>query len=164
MLLENLSCSGQIEFTDWTPGWSLRITRVCSPEIKTVTTCVGGLKLEVKIESFQLTLSVLKISYRSSSSYRMVIKTFDSSPLLAYTKAPFTPEANMELRKHPKMTWQGRPNWPPKWTGPHNSQKPLPEGEVGVLMRVETTDPSLIAPHCILVTAMTMKTICDSVF
>jgi len=49
------------------------------------------------------------------------------------------------------MTWQGRPNWPPKWTGPHGPQNPLPEGEVGVLTRVETTDPSLIAPHCILV-------------
>jgi hypothetical protein len=57
----------------------------------------------------------------------------------------------MELRKHPQMTWQGRPNWPPKWTGPHGPQNPLPAGEVGVLARVETTDPSLIAPHCILV-------------
>jgi hypothetical protein len=57
----------------------------------------------------------------------------------------------MELRNHPKMTWQGHPNWPPKWTGPHNSENPLPEGEVGILTRVETTGPSLIAPHCILV-------------
>jgi hypothetical protein len=57
----------------------------------------------------------------------------------------------MELRNHLQMIWQGRPNWPPKWTGPHNSENPLPEGEVGVLTRVETTDPSLIAPHCILV-------------
>ena len=57
----------------------------------------------------------------------------------------------MELRSHPRMTWQGHPNWPPKWTGPHGPQNPLPEGEVGVLTRVETTDPSLIAPHCILI-------------
>jgi hypothetical protein len=81
----------------------------------------------------------------------MAINTVDSCPLLAYTRAPFTPGANMELRNHSQMIWQGRRNWPPKWTGPHNSENPLPEGEVGVLTRVETTDPSLIAPHCILV-------------
>ena len=57
----------------------------------------------------------------------------------------------MELRKHPQMIWQRRPNWPPKWTGPHNSENPLPAGEVGVLTLVETTDPSLIAPYCILI-------------
>jgi hypothetical protein len=70
----------------------------------------------------------------------------------------------MELRNHPAMIWQGRRNWPPKWTGPHNFENPLPEGEVGVLRRVETTDPSLIAPHCILVIRYGSEDYLGSVF
>ena len=57
----------------------------------------------------------------------------------------------MELRTHPKMTWQGRANWPPQWAGPHGPDNPLPEGEVGILTRVETAVENAIAPHCVLV-------------
>jgi hypothetical protein len=57
----------------------------------------------------------------------------------------------MELRKQPKMTWQGHPNWPPQWTGPHGPDNPLPQGEVGILTRVETAVENAIAPHCVLV-------------
>jgi hypothetical protein len=49
------------------------------------------------------------------------------------------------------MTWQGQANWPPAWNGPHGPNNPLPLGEVGTLMRVETGVPSAMAPHCILV-------------
>lgn len=55
----------------------------------------------------------------------------------------------MELRKHPKMTWQGRPNWPPQWHGPHGPDSPLPQGEIGILTRVETS--ALTDAHCVLV-------------
>lgn len=57
----------------------------------------------------------------------------------------------MELRKHPKMRWQGLPNWPPQWTGPHGPDNPLPQGEVGILTRVETAVENAIAPHCVLI-------------
>jgi hypothetical protein len=57
----------------------------------------------------------------------------------------------MELRKHPKMKWQGRQNWPPQWTGPHGPNNPLPEGEIGTLTRVETAVANAIAPHCVLI-------------
>src|SRR5918994_7954297 len=56
----------------------------------------------------------------------------------------------MELRKHPKMTWQGRPNWPPHWSGPYGPDNPLPEGEVGVLRAVEK---DVVAPSCVLTVA-----------
>ena len=54
----------------------------------------------------------------------------------------------MQLRNDPRMVWQGRPNWPPEWVGPHGPDNPLPRGEVGTLKRVEygssiTTDPHL---------------------
>ena len=57
----------------------------------------------------------------------------------------------MELRKHPRMTWQGQPNWPPNWSGPHGPNNPLPVGEVGILTRVETGATAAAAPYCILV-------------
>jgi hypothetical protein len=57
----------------------------------------------------------------------------------------------MELRSHPRMRWQGRPNWPPRWTGPHGPDNPLPRVEVGILTRVETAVDNAIAPHCVLV-------------
>ena len=57
----------------------------------------------------------------------------------------------MELRKHPKIRWQGVPNWPPQWTGPHGPDNPLPRGEVGILTRVETAVDNTIAPHCVLI-------------
>jgi hypothetical protein len=57
----------------------------------------------------------------------------------------------MELRKHPRMTCLGRPNWPPEWKGPYGPGNPLPSGEVGILIRVEPTSNVLTTPHCILV-------------
>jgi hypothetical protein len=49
------------------------------------------------------------------------------------------------------MTWQGQPNWPPNWNGPHGPNNPLPLGEVGILTRVETSVSSGMTPHCVLV-------------
>jgi hypothetical protein len=57
----------------------------------------------------------------------------------------------MELRNHAKMTWQGRPNWPPQWSGPYGPENPLPKGEVGVLKGVETRVGSLVGACCLLV-------------
>jgi hypothetical protein len=55
----------------------------------------------------------------------------------------------VELRSHPKMSYQGRPNWPPAWSGPSGSD--IPKGEVGVLIKVEGASKYLTAPHCFLV-------------
>ncbi len=57
----------------------------------------------------------------------------------------------MELRKHPRMTCLGRPNWPPEWKGPYGPDNPLPRGEVGILIRVEPASSTLRTPHCIVV-------------
>jgi hypothetical protein len=61
----------------------------------------------------------------------------------------------MELRDHPKMRWGGRPNWPPNWKGPHGPSNPLPVGEAGILMKVETgvvrDEKTMVVPHCCLV-------------
>jgi hypothetical protein len=57
----------------------------------------------------------------------------------------------MELRHHPRMTYQGRCNWPPEWKGPYGPRNPLPHGEVGVLVRVDTVSTILGVPHCVLV-------------
>jgi hypothetical protein len=48
------------------------------------------------------------------------------------------------------MTYLGRFNWPPEWRGPYGPDKPLPNGEVGVLRRVEASD-ILNTPHCVMV-------------
>jgi hypothetical protein len=57
----------------------------------------------------------------------------------------------MELRTHPHMTYQGRPNWPPEWKGPYGPRNPLPLGEAGILLRVDTLSSILSAPRCVLV-------------
>lgn len=57
----------------------------------------------------------------------------------------------MELRKHPRMTCLGRPNWPPEWNGTFGPNNPLPRGEVGILMQVEPASNLLKPPHCIIV-------------
>jgi hypothetical protein len=57
----------------------------------------------------------------------------------------------MELRKHPRMTCLGRPNWPPEWNGTYGPDNPLPRGEVGILIRVEPASGILRSPHCIVV-------------
>ena len=49
------------------------------------------------------------------------------------------------------MVWQGRPNWPPEWVGPHGPDNPLPQGEVGTLSRVECVSSSPTGPHCFVV-------------
>ena len=55
----------------------------------------------------------------------------------------------MELRKHPRMTCLGRPNWPPEWNGTYGPDNPLPRGEVGILVQVEAA--SILPAHCIVV-------------
>jgi hypothetical protein len=58
----------------------------------------------------------------------------------------------MELRKHPKMTFQGKPSWPPQWFGPHGPGHPLPEGEVGTLKEVYSKPLTANgSPHCYLI-------------
>ena len=57
----------------------------------------------------------------------------------------------MELRKHPRMTCLGDPNWPPEWKGPYSPDNPLPRGEVGILIRVEPAGRVLGTPHCFVV-------------
>jgi hypothetical protein len=57
--------------------------------------------------------------------------------------------ASVELRIHPKMRYQGRPNWPPAWSGPSGSD--IPKGEAGVLIKVEAASKYLSAPHCVLI-------------
>jgi hypothetical protein len=55
----------------------------------------------------------------------------------------------MELRKHPRMTFLGRPNWPPEWNGTYGPDNPLPRGEVGILIHVEAA--SILPAHCIVI-------------
>jgi hypothetical protein len=57
----------------------------------------------------------------------------------------------MELRKHPRMSYRGRPIWPPEWTGTHGPDNPLPRGEVGILVQVEQGSSVVKPPHCIVV-------------
>jgi hypothetical protein len=57
----------------------------------------------------------------------------------------------MELRKHPRMRYRGRPNWPPQWNVTYGPSKPVPAGEVGILTKVESLSTTPGAPHCILV-------------
>jgi hypothetical protein len=42
----------------------------------------------------------------------------------------------MELRKHPLMSYRGRPNWPPRWVWLGGKQNQRPRGEIGVLKEV----------------------------
>jgi len=57
----------------------------------------------------------------------------------------------MELRKHPRMKYLGRSNWPPEWAGPYGPDTPLPMGEVGILTATEDASHILETPHCVLV-------------
>lgn len=41
----------------------------------------------------------------------------------------------MQLRYHPLMSFEGKPNWPPPWLGSSDSTKTL-SGEIGVLKHV----------------------------
>ena len=65
----------------------------------------------------------------------------------------------MELRKHPRMVWQCRPNWPPHWKGPYGPDRPLPTGEVGILQRVDPPSENVGYPTVFLISAGTVKTI-----
>ena len=61
-------------------------------------------------------------------------------------------KVRMELRKHPKMTFQGKPTWPPQWFGPHGPGHPLPQGEVGTLKEVCLKSLTATGPqHCYIV-------------
>ena len=57
----------------------------------------------------------------------------------------------MELRKHPRMTYRGSPNWPPDWKGNYGPDNPLPCGEAGNLIRVEPASDILAMPRCFVV-------------
>ena len=48
------------------------------------------------------------------------------------------------------MRWRGRRNWPPQWKGPHRPDRPLPDLEVGDLLRVERGSGDDRTPHCFL--------------
>jgi hypothetical protein len=50
----------------------------------------------------------------------------------------------MELRSHPRMSFQGVRNWPPAWTSTSGTLTTLPTGEIGVLEQVKLSviDPS----------------------
>ena len=61
------------------------------------------------------------------------------------------PRLHMELRSHPKMTWQGHRNWPPIWNGSHGPDNPLPQGELGVLAGVEIRSLEIKPAHCVLI-------------
>jgi hypothetical protein len=56
----------------------------------------------------------------------------------------------MELRNHPRMVWQCRPNWPPHWKEPYGPDRPLPTGEVGILQRVDPPSENVEIPHGLL--------------
>jgi hypothetical protein len=56
----------------------------------------------------------------------------------------------MELKRHPRMTYQGQSNWPPQWVGPYGPNNPLPSGEVGILVRVSCMGGMLDTLHCLL--------------
>jgi len=42
----------------------------------------------------------------------------------------------MEMRKHPLMSYRGRPNWPPRWVWLGGKRNERPTGEVGILKEV----------------------------
>jgi hypothetical protein len=42
----------------------------------------------------------------------------------------------MELRKHPLMSYRGKSNWPPRWVWLGGKKNERPTGEVGVLKEV----------------------------
>jgi hypothetical protein len=46
------------------------------------------------------------------------------------------------------MSWQGRPNWPPEWNGPYGPERPLPNGELGTLLKAECGFGKATVPHC----------------
>ena len=92
-------------------------------------------------------MAVIHHSYRSHSVGDLLFFWFQADTRV--TGIQFT----MKLRNHPKMTWQGRPNWPPIWHGPYGPDKPLPEGEVGVLRAFEKSILSAGACCCLLTVA-----------
>src|SRR5574341_537662 len=60
----------------------------------------------------------------------------------------------MPLRHHPKLAWQGRPSWPPQWTGAVARGAKAPLGEQGVLKAVVYAPASPTTPaHLTLVIA-----------
>ena len=45
----------------------------------------------------------------------------------------------MDLRAHPRMTYRGRPNWPPPWLCIDGNVNKNPKGEVGTLVEVQVS-------------------------
>jgi hypothetical protein len=46
----------------------------------------------------------------------------------------------MQLRTHPKMSWEGFSNWPPAWAGSYGRGDIFPVEEEGVLTGVEMAE------------------------
>jgi hypothetical protein len=60
--------------------------------------------------------------------------------------------AEVELRNHPSMSFQGRHSWPPVWLCIAGEPDTSPEGEIGLLqaVRLASRTPSL-ADRCFLI-------------
>ena len=52
----------------------------------------------------------------------------------------------MKFRDHPKMEYNGFPNWPPQWAGSYGPGTRFPIKENGVLRRVQLVGPDKIGP------------------
>ena len=46
----------------------------------------------------------------------------------------------MQLKTHPKMKWEGFPNWPPAWVGSYGRGDVFPGEEEGVLTGVDLVE------------------------
>jgi hypothetical protein len=51
----------------------------------------------------------------------------------------------MQLRTHPKMNWEGFPNWPPTWAGSYGRGDVRPGEEEGVLSGVDLVEANSIS-------------------
>jgi hypothetical protein len=60
---------------------------------------------------------------------------------------------DMQLRIHPKMNWEGFPNWPPAWAG-SGAEEVFPGEEGGVLTGVEMTEAGTTLPRHLVLTMM----------
>ena len=60
----------------------------------------------------------------------------------------------MQLRIHPKMNWEGFPNWPPAWAGSYGAEDVFPGEEEGVLTGVEMIEAGDTSPRHLVLTMM----------
>ena len=58
----------------------------------------------------------------------------------------------MKLRTHPKMEWEGFPNWPPAWAGSYGRADAFPMAEEGVLTGVEMNEAGNTLPRHLTLT------------